>query len=1193
MNRVIKNILLLLTVVSCGALDMSQAQESKEAYIYGRPAYRVFSDKNGLPQNSGMAMAIDQNGFLWVATQYGAAYYNGRDWTTVNMPNHQYSNYVQTLMVDSEGSIWFGTLDNGVSKLKNGKWTIFNKAMGVLPGDHVWSILEVIRYGKERVLWVATHDGLARMQDGKWEHFTTQNSKLPANQVRALIETRATDGSSVVWVGTERGLVRIEGESWRVYTTENSELPNREVVTLAPSVEGHHALWIGTEDGLARLEDDNWRVYRATDSALPHRAVYALLETVSPQSGKCLWVGTNGGGLARFEGGVWTTFDTTNAGLPSNNVRSLLETRYNRSNSILWIGLNAGGVVQFEYGKWIKFDTRFGGLKHDNVRSLMESVESEGYAFWFCTHNGLTRYRNDRWVTFTPDNSGIPVKSVTSVLLTSDKRLLVGTWGGGLAIADYDGEPKKWRVLDTGNSALPDNRVTVLAELGDQKLYVGTTNGLMLLEGEALSPFPDQLLSKTRVETVAETVDRQGRRALWFGLYNGGLASYADGNLKVYRNNNSDLPNDTVVSLLSATEPDGSSRLWVGTYGGLVILNPEDLAAKWTILSDSSVPALPNNVVSQVRRDRRGKYYICTFKGILRLSPRPEGGYDTYTFTVEDGLPGNGINPRAATIDSRGRLWVGTLYGAAMLDPAREMEDRVNKPLTIERVLVNNHPATSLLNLAYNHNNLTFDYVLVSFFRESETRYRRQLVGFDPVVSDWTNEHRSTYTNLPEGEYTFQVWGKDYAGNITGPLKVDFSIRPAPWRTWWAYSLYTITFLGIGYGLVWMRLSSLRRQNALLEAKVTERTAQLAERSEQLSEANRDLERKVAERTYELSESEQRARLSEKAALEANHAKTVFLSNISHELRTPLNAILGYAQLMQRSKVRTSDDLKNLESIIRSGEHLLSLINNVISVTRAESGKIILEEVEFDPSQLLGELKKAFDQKALLKQLDYRVTAQNLPKRVYGDRDKLYQVLHNLIGNALKFTQRGTVTLSVEWLTERCRFQVADTGPGLSAEDLEILFEPFVQSRSGPKSTDGLGLGLAISRNYVRVMGGELTVRTELDKGSTFSFEIPLSQVEVVEDYLVTEETTAETSTESLETSHPAQNDNLLDRLQRIDKGWLQDFKHSLIIGDDVAALELLQKMRMKDEGLVNELDRLIRQFQFDTILEMVERVKH
>lgn len=1190
MSKATYNKLWLLTALLCSLLADISLAESEDAHIYGRPSYRAFSDKNGLPQNSGMSMATDQNGFLWVATQYGAAYYNGRDWTTVNMPNHQHSNYVQTLMVASDGSIWFGTLDNGVCKLKNGTWTVFNKAMGALPGDHVWSILEVVRVGKESVLWIATQEGLARMQDGKWEHFTVGNSSLPANQVRSLLETHTAEGSSVIWVGTERGLVRIEGENWRVYTTENSPLPNWEVVALAPSIEGRHALWIGTEDGLARLEGDDWKVYQTSNSAIPHRAVYALLETFTPQKKKCLWVGTNGGGLARFEEGKWTTFNMTNVGLPSNNIRSLLETKYT-NNSILWIGMNAGGVVQFEYGKWIKFDTRFGGIKHDNIRLLVESVENGVYSFWFCTYNGLTRYRNDQWTTFTTENSGIPVNFISSVLQTSDGRLLVGTWGGGLAVADYDGEPKRWKLFNTSNSALPDNRVTVLAELGaERRVYVGTTNGLMVLEGEKLKAFADVELSRTRIESMAETVDRQGRHTLWFGLYNRGLARYSDGQLQIYNNHNSDLPNDTVASLLVATESDGSSRLWVGTYGGLAILNPEDLTAKWTVLSDVTKPALPNNVVSQVRRDHRGKYYVCTFKGILRLSPRPEGGYDTYTFTVEDGLPGNGINPRAAIVDSKGRLWVGTLYGAAMLDPSREMEDRVNKPLVIEKVLVNSRLATSLMDLPYSDNNLSFDYVLVSFFKESETRYRYQLVGFDPKASDWTSEHKSVYTNLPEGEYTFQVWGRDYAGNITGPVSVAFSIRPAPWRTWWAYTLYAITLLGLSYGLFWIRISALRRQNFLLEAKVAERTAQLAERTEQLSEANRDLEAKVAERTYELSESGRRARLSEKAALEASRAKTVFLSNISHELRTPLNAILGYAQLMQRSKVCTGENLKNLESIISSGEHLLKLINDVILVTRTESGKILLEQVEFSLSELLSELKKSFDQKALLKYLEYSVTFQNLPKKVYGDRDKLYQVLYNLISNALKFTQHGRVTLSAEWLAGRCRFQLTDTGPGIRPEDLEVLFDPFVQSRSGPKSTDGLGLGLAISRKYVEAMGGELTVQTELGRGSIFSFEVPLMEVQ---DSSAPEDN----STESLELlsvqSQKGNEKTLLERLQKLDKIWVQELKRNLTIGDDIAALELVQKIRAEDELVADELDSLIRRFRFDTILEILERAQH
>ncbi|MBD2306740.1 response regulator [Chroococcidiopsis sp. FACHB-1243] len=245
----------------------------------------------------------------------------------------------------------------------------------------------------------------------------------------------------------------------------------------------------------------------------------------------------------------------------------------------------------------------------------------------------------------------------------------------------------------------------------------------------------------------------------------------------------------------------------------------------------------------------------------------------------------------------------------------------------------------------------------------------------------------------------------------------------------------------------------------------------------------------------------------------ANLAKSEFLANMSHELRTPLNAILGFSQLMSRDRSLNAAQLENLDTINRSGEHLLTLINDVLSMAKIEAGRTILNENSFNLYELLDSLEEMLQLKAEAKglQLIFERTPE-VPQCVRADESKLRQVLINLLGNAIKFTQAGGAILRVRTkqdkqetshvpLTPTCilHFEVEDTGPGIAASELERLFKPFVQTEAGRKSHEGTGLGLTISQQFVRLMGGEIAVSTTLGHGTIFSFEIPVSPAAVVE----------------------------------------------------------------------------------------------
>jgi signal transduction histidine kinase/FixJ family two-component response regulator len=281
--------------------------------------------------------------------------------------------------------------------------------------------------------------------------------------------------------------------------------------------------------------------------------------------------------------------------------------------------------------------------------------------------------------------------------------------------------------------------------------------------------------------------------------------------------------------------------------------------------------------------------------------------------------------------------------------------------------------------------------------------------------------------------------------------------------------------------------------------------ANLASTNEELDSVNQELEIRVEYRTFEL---EQAKNLAESA----NRSKSEFLANMSHELRTPLNAILGFSQLMNRETSLTSEQKENLGIINRSGEHLLSLINDILDLAKIESGKTTLYATDFDLHELLDLIVEMLALKAESKGLQLIIERDsNLPRYINADDKKLRQVLINLLGNAIKFTHKGSVTLRVkeqelDQTNTIIAFEIADTGAGIAPEEIASLFQTFIQTETGRQSQEGTGLGLPISKKFVELMGGKITVTSQLGKGTIFKFDIQAQEAESI--YLTKQKST-------------------------------------------------------------------------------------
>jgi len=991
------------------------------------------TDNSGLPQNSVLSLIQARDGYLWVGTYEGLCRFDGRRFTVfdkANTPEIQ-NNSMLVMAEGSDGALWIGT-PNGLLCRRDGRFRNYTTADG-LAGDFILSLA----FGPDGSLWIGTTQGLSRCRDGA---FTLEAGREPA--LPAYVSALCFDAAGTLWAGTSEGLFQHRQGRFLPQPLPGGSADNT-IWSLCSARDG--TLWIGTAgDHLFSLRQGAVRRFGLRENLSGRR-----VRVIHEDRRGTLWVGTDNGGLNRFEGDGFSSLDQQR-GLSNDSVRALVDDH----EGSLWLGTFGGGLCRLKDDRYIFYHSR-NGLPVDLTRAVLQD---RGGAFWIGTiGGGLVRFRDGEFRVFG-HREGLRNLRVWSIAEAGDGAIWFGTYGGGLHRL-RDGRISVW----TTSEGLSNDIVRAVLAAQDGSIWAGSNGGgidILRPDGRIENISRRNGLQDDFIYALAQ--DRAG--VIWAGSYNGDLYRFQDGRITTFTPQPGGGRN-----AIWAIYPDAEGTLWIGTNsGGLVRWRDGRFRAITTR------DGLFNDVAFQILEDDHGFLWMNCNKGVYRarkdelndfadnLIPR----VSSPSFGVSEGVRGvesTGPAQPAGWKGRDGKLWFPTIKGVVVVDPDYHNLNEHVPRVYIEEMAVDGAAADlgAPISVAPGRRKLEFTYTALSFLVPEKVRFKTMLGGYDHGWSSESGRRQSSYTNLPPGDYVFRViaCNNDGIWNSEG-ASLPFRIEPRFYQTPWFLALAALAVLLLAALAVRWRFRRLQRRERQLQALVRERTAELSRLNEELLQANRM----------------------------QNELQRIAV----HDLKNPLQAIMGAADLIRHQGRGAAAGPMLAEKITLASRRMLSLINEMLDISRFERGDIKLEMQEIDLGDLLSLSAESFAES--MRQKEQRLRREIEPGcRVLGDLEWMKEIFDNLVSNAVKFSPPGAViTLEVRCAEGSVRAAVRDQGPGLTPEDQRNLFKKFQRLSARPTGDESSsGLGLSIAEFLVRKHGGRIWAENTPQGGSAFLVEFP------------------------------------------------------------------------------------------------------
>lgn len=1050
----------------------------------------------GLSHNQVNAILKDPDGFLWFGTTYGLNRYDGYFCRIFRKDHNDSSslkdNNIVSLYELPDRKMWVSTMEGPCiyspdTEKFNASYENYLHSIGLPSG----TISNIIKGNNNRYWFLYEDKGLYLYSaDDKIVKPFKHKAAQPSEKITSINET--TDGK--LWLVYQSGFLQeydIKTDKI-IFSTTALQKQNKGNNPYTLFIDNDRDIWLWSYNfGVFLFHPEDNTITQFNKNSFPTRLNSELVSQVVQDSNGLIWIGTDHGGVTLIDkkNRLNTSYLLNNPNDPKSISQNSITTIYRDDQGIIWLGTYKQGVnyynsniVQFSYYHHQELNAK--SLQFDDVNRFVEDKMGN---IWIGTNGGGLIYFDRKNNTFKqylydPKNeNSLSNNVIVSLWIDHEDILWIGTYLGGLN--RFDGKKfTRYRHNDNDSTSLTDDNVWEIFEDGDRNLWIGTLGAGLDRFDRKTNQFihcksGQGVLLSNYISAIIQ--DRKGN--LWIGTGSGIAVVEKNKTTAVFyqdTNEKNSLSNNDILCLLE----DSKGRIWVGTREGLNLFDEQKKEFQTFTISNG----LPDNMILNILEDNHQTLWISTPNGLCNVIPRQDNEHTVFSvvnYDATNNLQNREFNDNAALKTRTGELIFGGPSGFNIINPAS-----IGKPIyhpkivftgfqilnkNIEpgepvnnRVLLNHSLSqTQSIDLKYKENVFSIDFASLDFSHNAYDRYAYMLEGFN---EDWLyadgNQRRATYTNLNPGHYVFNVKVLNRAGLWSDVKALQINIEPPFWRTPIAYIIYLLIATGL---FLLIRRITLDRIHMRFEVRQQRREAERVRALEQL--------------------------------------KTKFFTNVSHEFRTPLSLII--APLDKIIKHTTDEEqVKQLSMVKRNAKRLLTLINQLLDFRKMEEQGVKLHPAIGDIIRFCKETSYSFTDISEKKKIQFSFSSDIDSLEVYFDKDKIEKILFNLLSNAFKYTHDGgmvSVGLTYKQPADKesdgtLAIEVKDSGIGIPADQQEKIFERFFQT-DVPDSmvNQGTGIGLAITKEFVKLHNGIITVKSEPGQGTCFTVLLPAKKIYV------------------------------------------------------------------------------------------------
>lgn len=1030
--------------------------------IFSQPQYtfKRLTMTDGMVSNYIVDVIQDKQGYIWMASESGLCKFDGNDFTIYNTGNSAIKSNAHNVLYynETDNTVWVGTQRDGVC-IFNCETQTFTNLSGMMTQD-----VTDLSPSSDGGIWI-THYHLGI------DHYSNKTKKIThykAENIKGLSSGHfwcaKEDKNGHLYVGLQKGglaVIDIEKQTAKVYRHDPQNpysIPNNTVHCIL--ISKTNSIWVGTEDGLALFNPQKEQFISFQNQ--PNNPTSILSNQINDigesKDGK-LWVCTQMGGISILDlnENVFTSPQNTHFqnikasndlhGISSPNAKSFLQDSFGN----IWIGNYRGGVDFLSYNKPI-FQTleysilKDGALTDKQIWGL--TIDNESHV-WLGGEHEIAVFNEKMQLQKIISLAGKANPHTHASVIFKDKNgmLWLGLYKDGILMCN----PKNKAI-----TRIPindkDAEICCIFEDND-KIWIGTQNGLYSWKDGIISE--EKTINEQLPDLMIHGIqkDRQGR--LWLGTFGKGLVVFSSQKQRIMQFDTTNGMNTNAVNSLYL---DNKGGLWAATRAGIAYI-PNPLKPQIEIFDHKQ--GLINENVRAIIEDKQGKIWLSTNGGIAQWK-KEEKKFLNYTW--HQGVPRGDFMDGSVCIGKDGTLFFGSQNGACYFNPEDIVENITIAPVQITSVRSyeysqpsNKDSITPIINgkvnLSYKNSTFTVTFGVMDYTQSPQVEYAYTMECLGKTWFEVENENKITFRDLQPGKYTFKVKARmrnqTWSDNFTA---IQITIAPPIWLTWYAKLTYFIIICLIMYAI----LHFYKRKQAL--------------------ESRLNLEHHQHENDQKL-----------------NNERLRFYTNITHELRTPLTLILGPLEDLQADDTLSPRQTNKISIVRNSANRLLNLINQILEFRKTETENRKLKVRYDNLTRLIQEIGIKYKELNQNPNVEIHIKTSLPESKLYYDQEIITIIVDNLMSNALKYTPKGRVTLSIETKEKDdikyTIISVEDTGHGISKESLNHIFERYYQGQ-GKYQVSGSGIGLALVKSLADLHQATIDVESEVEKGSKFTLKL-------------------------------------------------------------------------------------------------------